>query len=251
MNAVRIVVIALTAVFLRVDAWSQAFPEFVSSTGERPEAGWHAFTDVRFLLEALFTLTLAALLGALIAYHPRTMHAADTLEDARAPKVYTMYAVIGAIIGMMVLEYGTVIGFVVFGIGGLIRFRTDLRSPGLTGQVILVTLIGLSCGLNLPNVAVLATVFGFVLIYVRDMRVTYRIEVQGVNAQQLTAAAAAYRAVLEQQGCRIMNERKNAAKQRLVYIFHGARHVTRQHLEDLFARTIDPALQGSVEWEID
>ena len=251
MNAVRIVLIALATVLLPFDAWSQAFPEFVSSTGERPEAGWHAFTDVGFLLEALFTLTLAALLGALIAYHPRTMHAADTIEDARAPKVYTMYAVIGAIIGMMVLEYGTVIGFVVFGIGGLIRFRTDLRSAALTGQVILVTLIGLSCGLNLPNVAVLATAFSFALIYVRDMRVTYRIEVQGVSPQQLTAAAAAYRGVLEQHGCRIMSEKKNAAKQRLAYIFFGPRHVTRQRLEELFEKTIDPALQGSVDWEID
>jgi hypothetical protein len=159
--------------------------------------------------------------------------------------------VIGAIIGMMVLEYGMVIGFVVFGIGGLIRFRTDLRSAALTGQVILVTLIGLSCGLNLPNVAVLATAFGFALIYVRDMRVTYRIEVQGVNAQQLPASAAAYRGILEQQGCRILSEKKNAAKQRLVYIFNGTRHVTRQRLEDLFERAIDPALKGSVEWEID
>jgi hypothetical protein len=251
MNALRIVLIALTALLLPLDAWSQAFPEFVSSTGERPEAGWHAFTDVGFLLEALFTLTLAALLGALIAYHPRTLHAADTIEDVRAPKVYTMYSVIGAIIGMMVLEYGMVIGFVVFGIGGLIRFRTDLRSAALTGQVILVTLIGLSCGLNLPNVAVLATAFGFALIYVRDMRVTYRIEVQGVNAQQLPASAAAYRGILEQQGCRILSEKKNAAKQRLVYIFNGTRHVTRQRLEDLFERAIDPALKGSVEWEID
>jgi hypothetical protein len=251
MNAVRLVVIALTVALLPVEAWSQALPEFVSSTGEHPEAGWHAFTDVAFLLDALFTLTLAAVLGAVIAYHPRTMHAADTLEDVRAPKVYTMYAVIGAIIGIMVLEYGTVIGFVVFGIGGLIRFRTDLRSPGLTGQVILVTLIGLSCGLNLPNVAVLATAFGFVLIYVRDARLTYRIDVQGVNAQRLAAAAAAYRAILEQQGCRIMNEKRSPAKERVVFIFHSARSVTRQRLEELFEAKIDPVLKGSVDWEID
>ena len=250
MSAVRIVVVSLLAWF-SVEAGSQPLPEFVSSTGEQPEAGWHAFTDVTFLLEALFTLTLAAVLGAVIAYHPRAIHAADTLEDVRAPKVYTMYAVIGAIIGIMVLEYGTVIGFVVFGIGGLIRFRTDLRSAGLTGQVILVTLIGLSCGLNLPNVAVLATAFGFVLIYIRDRRVTYRIEVQGVNAERLPAAAAAYRGVLEQQGCRIMNEKTNPAKGRAVFIFHGARRVTRPRLENLFETTIDPSLRGHVDWEID
>jgi len=251
MRAVRFVVLVSLLAWFSIEVSAQPLPEFVSSTGERPGAGWHAFSDVSFLLEALFTLTLAAVLGAVIAYHPRTIHAADTLEDARAPKVYTMYAVIGAIIGIMVLEYGTVIGFVVFGIGGLIRFRTDLRSAGLTGQVILVTLIGLSCGLNLPNVAVLATAFGFVLIYIRDRRVTYRIEVQGVNAQRLPAAAAAYRAVLEEQGCRIMNEKRSPGKERLVYIFHGARNVTRPRLEDLFDKAIDPTLKGHLDWEID
>jgi hypothetical protein len=220
-------------------------------TGERPAAGWRSLADVNFLLDSLFTLTLAAVLGAVIAYHPRTVRTADTLEDVRAPKVYTMYAVIGAIIGIMVLHYGTVIGFVVFGIGGLIRFRTDLRSAGITGQVILVTLIGLSCGLNLPNVALLATAFGFVLIYIRDARVTYRIEIQGVSPQSLLAAAAAYRGILEQQGCRIMSEKKSLAKERVVYIFHCARHVTRQRLENLFDTTIDPSCRGHVDWEID
>ena len=251
MNAVRLVVVALAVTLLPVDAWSQGLAEFVSSNGDHPEAGWHSFTDVSFLLNALFTLTLAAVLGAVIAYHPRTMHAADTLEDVRAPKVYTMYAVIGAIIGIMVLEYGTVIGFVVFGIGGLIRFRTDLRSAGLTGQVILVTLIGLSCGLNLPNVAVLATAFGFVLIYIRDTRVTYRIDIQGVSTPRLAVSAAAYRAILEGQGCRIMNEKKSPSKERVVFIFHSARSVTRARLENLFETTIDPVLRGHVDWEID
>jgi hypothetical protein len=177
--------------------------------------------------------------------------AADTLEDVRAPKVYTMYAVIGAIIGIMVLQFGMVIGFVVFGIGGLIRFRTDLRSASVTGQVILVTLIGLSCGLNLPHVAVLATVFGFLLIEIRDSRVTYRIDVQGISAERLTAAATAYRAVLLEHRCRIMNEKKSPAKQRVTFILNCPRRVTRQYLEEVFASRVDPALQGTIDWEVD
>ena len=40
------------------------------------------------------------------------------------PKVYIMYAFIGAVIGVTVREFGMVIGVVVFGIGGLIRFGT-------------------------------------------------------------------------------------------------------------------------------
>jgi hypothetical protein len=244
-----LVVVAVTTL-IALGAWSQPLPEFVSSSGERPEQGWHGFVDVAFLSNAALTLTLAAVLGLVIGYHPRRVQAADTLEELKAPKVYTMYAVIGAIIGMMVLQYGMVVGFVVFGIGGLIRFRTDLRSARLTGEVIFVTLIGLSCGLNLPHVAVLATVFGFALIYALEARVSFRLEIQGLKAEQLAAAAAAYRSVLLEQGCRNLSERQSRAKERVVFIFQAAYRVTRNRLEERFEK-IEPVHKGALDWEID
>jgi hypothetical protein len=243
--------LACTAMLVSLAARSQQTSDFLSAEGPWPQEGWGGFTDVGFLGNALLTLTLAAVLGLVIGYHPKRLRAADTLEKIEAPKVYTMYAVIGAIIGIMVLKYGLVVGVVIFGIGGLIRFRTDLRSASLTGHVIFVTLIGLSCGLNLPHVAVLATAFGFVLIYILDARITYRIEVKALPAAQFASAAAAYRRLLEEQGCRIVSEKKNPGKERVIFIFHGAHHVTRHHLEDLLETKIDPPLRGSVDWEID
>jgi hypothetical protein len=246
----RLIVTIGAAALLTVDAWPQPLPDFVSSTGEQPEQGWHGFLDVAFLFNAALTLTLAALLGAAIGFHPKRARVADTLEDVKAPKVYPMYAVIGAIIGIMVLEYGLVVGFVVFGIGGLIRFRTDFRSASLTGQVIFVTLIGLSCGLNLPHVAVLATAFGFALVYVLETRATYRVEIQGLHGDSLGAAAAAYRAVLERHNCQIVSERKSPGKGRVVFIFRAAHGDTRHRLEEQFEK-IDPAIRGAVDWELD
>ena len=251
MSILRLSFIGLTAALFADAAWSQGLPEFVPPTGEWPDEGWGAFADVGFLVDTLLMLTLATVLGLVIGYHPTAVRAADTLEEVEAPKVYALYAVVGAIIGLMVLKYGVVVGFVVFGIGGLIRFRTDLRSASLTGQVILVTLIGLSCGLHLPHVALLATAFGYVLMYVLHARPAYRIEIQGVSALRVVAAAAAYRGQLEQQGCRILNEKKNPVKQRIVFIVRGAARVTPQRLEELFVANIDPALQGAVDWEVD
>ncbi|NJM34915.1 MAG: multidrug transporter AcrB, partial [Rhodomicrobium sp.] len=49
------------------------------------------------------------------------------------------------------------VGFVIFGLGGLMRFRTETSSTRDTSRLIIVTLIGLICGLNLPHFAVLAT----------------------------------------------------------------------------------------------
>lgn len=171
--------------------------------------GWRGFTDIGFLFNALLTLVLATVLGSIIAYHPKRGQMADTPEEIEAPKVYITYAMIGAIIGIMVVKYGMVVGFVLFGIGGLIRFRTVLRSATLTGDVIFVTLIGLSCGLDLPHVAVLSTAFGFVLIYILDAKIIYRIDVMMLTSEIVGLAAKAYRQVLEQHGCRVLSEKKS------------------------------------------
>lgn len=233
-----------------VGGWTRQLPGLGAQGQPLDGHGWQGFSDLGFLANAIGMLVLATLLAVVIGYHPRRLYAADTLEEIEAPKVYIMYAVIGAIIGMMVNRYGEVVGFVVFGIGGLIRFRTDLRSASLTGQVIFVTLIGLSCGLNLPHVAILATAFGFVLLYVLGKRVTYRIEIKGLGEELVPKSAAAYREVLQQEGFRILGEKKSLAKDKITFIFRTDFTVRREHLEDLFAKRIDHSLRGLVDWEI-
>jgi len=241
----------MVTVLLAVPAWGQVLPAFGEGPASWQHEGWAGFSDLGFLLNAFLTLGLAAVLGTLIGYHPRHLRTADTLEKIDAPKAYTIYAVIGAIIGIMVLKYGMVVGVVIFGIGGLIRFRTDLRAAMLTGEVILVTLIGLSCGLNLPHVAVLTTAFAFVLIYLIDARITYRVEVKGLPEERFAEAAAAYRGLVEAHNCRVVNEKKSPAKQRIVLLFQCPQTVGRHELEDAFEGRIDPGLRGTVDWEVD
>ncbi len=243
--------IALWLLFSASAAWSQQLPEIFVQETEALGEGWHGFSDLAFIVNAFLTLMLASILGAVIAYHPKHRQTADTLEEIEAPKVFITYAVIGALIGIMVVKYGLIVGFVLFGIGGLIRFRTVLRSAKLTGHVIFVTLIGLSSGLELPHVAVLATAFGFVLIYVLEARITYRIDVRGLEAERVVAAAAAYRRLIEQHGGRIMNEKKNPERCRVTFIFRGSRGMTRERLENSFEKEIDQSLRGSLDWGID
>jgi len=159
--------------------------------------------------------------------------------------------VIGAIIGILVTRYGLVVGFIIFGIGGILRFRTILRSASLTGHVIFVTLIGLSCGLNLPHVAVLSTAFGFVLIYVLEMRVTFRMDIRGLSRDIISEAAKAYRTALERQGCRIVNERKNPAKGRVSFIFQTSHCTDSERIKYFLETEIEPSLKGTEDWEVD
>ncbi|HUF71845.1 MAG TPA: hypothetical protein VMR74_02985 [Gammaproteobacteria bacterium] len=213
--------------------------------------GWSGFTDFSFLLHTLLTLILASVLGAIIGYHPKHVAAADTLEELDAPKVYVLYAVIGAIIGILVIQYNLVIGLVIFGIGGLIRFRTQLRSANVTGRVIFVTLIGLACGLDLPHVGVLATAFAFVLVYLIERRVTYRVDINALERVVVAESAAAYRALLEKNGCRVLSERKNLQKERVTLLVSGPPGLQRNQLEELIDSGIEGRLKGAVDWETD
>jgi len=213
-------------------------------------AGWQGFTDFAFMGNALLTLTLAAVLGAVIAFHPKNRKRMAMSEEIDSPKIYVIYPVIGAIVGIMVVNYGLVVGFVLFGIGGLIRFRTVLRSASLTGRIIFATLIGLACGLNLPHVAVLSTAFGFVVVYILDVRVTYRVDIRALPSEHVIEAITAYRALLEQQGCHILREKENCGKSRVTFILKCPRRSSCARLDELFKSRIDKSLAGSVNWRV-
>jgi len=242
--------LGLFALFITHAAFAQQMQDLILQTEAPSGEGWRGFTDVPFLVNASLNLLLAAVLGAIIAYHPRHSLTADTLEEIEASQIYILYAVIGSICGILVIQYGMGVGFVLFGIGALIRFRTVLRSASLTGRLIFVTLIGLSAGLDLPHVAILVTVFGFLLIYLLDARFTFRIEVRALNPESVIGAAAAYREILEQQDCRIISVKKNPERGRVTFILRSARADICKNLEDHWETKIHEAYRGSVDWEI-
>ncbi len=211
--------------------------------------GWAGFRDGGFAVQAVLVLLLAAGLGAILAYLPRRYHTVDSLKASEAPKVFVLYAVIGAVIGMMVLRFGLVVGFVVFGIGGLTRFRTELPAPD-TGRLILITLIGLACGLNLPHLAVLVAAFGLVLYSLLDRRVTYQMAVKGTASDALPPAARAYRDALEHGGYRVLNERKDFGKQQVTFVFRAPYASHRDRRRPQLDSEIPQNLRGAVDWEI-
>jgi len=213
--------------------------------------GLAGFTDLTLLRNAVFALVLASALGALIAYHPRTRRTVDRIVDADAQRALVMYAAIGATTGIMVMKYGVVVGFVIFGIGGLIRFRTELRSTMMTGRLIFVTLVGLACGLDLPHFAVLATAFAFALIAVQDASVTYEVTVKGLTTATIETAARAYAELLAREDCRVLGERKRFSKGSVSLVFRAPHRVTRDRLDQVLTTAIPAELRGALDWEAD
>jgi hypothetical protein len=135
------------------------------------------FTPQILGLFAFNCLLLLAITSA-IAFHPARTRSRRGIRDYELPRLFFLYALIGMGIGFLVLQYGAVIGFVIFGIGGLLRFRSVINNSTDTVEVILVTLLGLCIGLNLQNMALLLAIISWVLIWVFGLKRAYQLSLR-------------------------------------------------------------------------
>jgi hypothetical protein len=211
--------------------------------------GWEGFTDFWLMADMGVVLLLAALLGAVIAYHPTARSKAASLEELEQPKTFIMYAMVGAVIGVVVSIY-PVMGAVIFGIGGLLRFRTNVGPAKDTGRVILAVIVGVAAGLKLIVVAVLATAFGWILIWLLERQSFGQIQVMGLDRTNLVRSADAYRAILIRAGCKLLGEKKNLAKGMVVFVFTAPHGMDREALERSFAESVPDDVRGLVDWDI-
>ena len=223
---------------------------FGDSPAQLKAIGWSGFLDARFMLESLASLVLATLLGAAIGYHPSMRRTVDSLTEADMPKVYILYAFIGAVIGVSVQEFGMVIGVVVFGIGGLIRFRSSTGSTRDTGRLIIVTLIGLIAGIGLPHLAALTAAVAYLLIWLFDSRPACLVRVEDLPVQRVAECARIYREALQKQGCKIISERHYSTKGRVDFVMRLPSTATRESVDHALA-SLPADVCGDVDWQID
>jgi len=208
--------------------------------------GFRDFGNAALVAQILLAFLLAVLLGACIAYHPRVYGKARSLDDVEQPKILLMYAMVGSLVAEIVSVWKEM-ALVIFAIGGLMRFRTDAGAAKDTGRTILVTCVGLCCGLRLYHVAVLATAFGWMLIHYLEGRVAHRVIIKGVEPDVVAQSAAAHRRVLVENGASILSEKKNVVKKQIAFVFRAPGVLDREEMEELF-RSLDPKLQGAVDW---
>jgi hypothetical protein len=211
--------------------------------------GWAQFADVWLMLDVSIAFLLAVLLGAALAYHPLVRGKAASIEELEQPKTFIMYALIGALTGIVVPAH-PMMGFVIFGIGGLMRFRTEIGSPKDTGRVILAVVVGVACGLKLIPVAVLATAFGWILIWLLERQDLARMQVKGLSRETIPRAVEAYRAILTGAGCRLLRERKKMVKGTLTFVFIAPRLLDREAIEQRCAETIAADIRGAIDWDM-
>jgi hypothetical protein len=209
--------------------------------------GWSSFADHFLLLDMMLVLLLALALGAIIAYHPSIRRQAYNLEQFEQPKALLMYAVVAAVVALIV-QVQPAMAFVIFGIGGLLRFRTDVGDAKDTGRVILVTVLGLCCGLKIYIVALPAALIGWLLIFVLEQQSTGIIRVSGVGEDGMHEATRAHRALIAAAGCKIIGEQTKFVKREFLFVVKPPPTLDRAKLQAAFD-ALAPGVRGVVDWE--
>jgi hypothetical protein len=209
--------------------------------------GWRRFADGAFFLRVTMDLALALAMASTIAFHPRRHGRAIDVDEVEYPKTVLLYAVVGTIVAEIVVV-SPAMALVVFGIGGLLRFRTDVGRAHDTGHVILATLVGIACGLGRFPLALMATAVGWLLIWTLERGVSYRLVVEGVDRRSIEPSLAAYQALLQREGWSIRGVKREPAKKRFSLYVQGRREPDHGPVEDRLTGAPDE-LRGEPYWE--
>jgi len=232
-------------------AWAQSgfeSPEGAARSGvDALSEGWSNLGDAWMLLDMCIVLLMSLVLGAVIAYHPSTRRRLSTLSEFEQPKTFLMYSMVAAVVALIV-KVQPAMAFVIFGIGGLLRFRTMVGEAKDTGRVILVTVVGLCCGLKIFIVALPATVIGWLVIYFLEKQVAGIILIAGVAEESMRDATIAYRKLIVRAGCSIIGEQTKFVKRQFSFVVKVPKDFSREDLQAGF-NEIDESLRGKVDWE--
>ena len=209
--------------------------------------GWDRLLEVRVILQICADLALALALASTIAFHPRRRGDALSAEQIEYPKTVLLYTVVGTMVAAIVV-LSPPMALVVFGIGGLLRFRTDVGTAHATGHVILTTLVGVACGLGRYPMAIVATLIGWILIWVLERSRYYRLVVDSIAVKAIEPTIVLYQDALRQQGWSIRGIKREPRKKRFVLFVKGDDQPPHTLTAD--ALTANPfELPGDSYWE--
>ena len=208
--------------------------------------GWNAFLSPEQYWQYGFVLVAATVSGVILAYHPVYRFRPSNMETIELAKTLIIYTVVGALISI-ICTVNPSMAFVIFGIGGLMRFRTQLGASKSTGHAIMGTLVGLCWGLGLQMVAVLATAYFWGMIFFLERHHVVQLEVGGVKVADMGHATEAYRAALYSAGCRVLSHSKKFKKLEMTFIFRMPKKVT---MEQVIAEVekIEERFRGTPDW---
>jgi hypothetical protein len=219
-----------------------------STASERLGHALDQFANWANWVELLVGIGLAVALAALLAYHPKSARRRDMVEVGEERKTLVILGVIGAVVSGLVLIDQSM-ALVIFGIGGLIRFRTVIGNPHATGRAILVVVVGLACGITQYLTAVLIAAAAWTVIWWLHSHRTAKVKVRlplGSDRQraQLVAAEA-----LRRMRCKVQSQKEGQSGRSFSFVAQIPSAIDDDLLTKSLEATLSPEV-GRIEVEV-
>jgi len=188
------------------------------------------FAHPTFILRLFLSLSLAVGCAFAIAWHPRRASLRDPLADFEERKALVLLGVVGAVVAELSGTSQT-LAFVIFGIGALLRFRTLLDNPKLTGKAIMVVIVGLACGMGSWAMAVFVTGFCWLLMYWLDSHSSCEVRIRLDQTEDPRPVFDAVQSLLISHKCKLQSSSLYEDKGRMVFLLYLPNGVDPTRLE--------------------
>src|SRR6266516_3553792 len=188
------------------------------------------FAHPDFILRLFLSLALAVGCAFAIAWHPRRASVRDALADFEERKALVLLGMVGAVVAELSGTSQT-LAFVIFGIGALLRFRTLLDNPKLTGKAITVVVVGLACGMGSWAMAVFVTAFTWVLVFWLDSHASCRVRIRLDDNVDPKPIFGMVQSLLVSHKCRLQSSALYEDKGQMVFLLYIPTGVDPRQLE--------------------
>ena len=188
------------------------------------------FGHPEFILRLFLSLSLAVACAWAIAWHPRRSSLVNPLSDFEERKALILLGMVGAVVAELSGTSQT-LAFVIFGIGALLRFRTLLDNPKLTGKAITVVVVGLACGMGSWAMAVFVTAFTWLLVFWLDSHASCRVRIRFDDHVDPNPIFGMMQSLLVSHRCRLQSSALYEDKGQMVFLLYIPAKVDPRKLE--------------------
>src|SRR5213594_2642748 len=188
------------------------------------------FGHPEFILRLFLSLSLAVACAWAIAWHPRRSSLMNPLSDFEERKALMLLGMVGAVVAELSGTSQT-LAFVIFGIGALLRFRTLLDNPKLTGKAITVVVVGLACGMGSWAMAVFVTVFTWLLVFWLDSHSSCRVRIRLDDNVDPNPIFGMMQSLLVSHHCRLQSSALYEDKGQMVFLLYIPAKIDPRKLE--------------------
>lgn len=186
------------------------------------------FRHAPYVADLVLGMAASIVIALVLTSSPRRAARFDPVARAESRRAIVICALIGCIAAELVQAseqflLGAEIALVLFGIGGLVRFRTLFDDAGQTGIAIIATVLGLACGMSEYSLAALALAIVYLVNWWMSSVGYVQVRVRARKHQDLAQVQAAVTGILQAQQFSVLRSNPNASERTVeVYASTGA-----------------------------